>query len=533
MQRRWGALAVLAGAVALLAVDGTVLYLAVPSLTQELGATATQVLWIGDIYSLVLAGLLVTMGTLGDRIGRKKLLLTGTTAFGAASLLAAFAPTAELLILARLLLGVAGATIMPSTLSIIRNLFTEPQERRRAIAIWSAASGGGLALGPLVGGVLLENFWWGSVFLINVPIALALLAAGLVLLPESRDPAPGQFDIISSALSMITIVPLVYSVKHLVTSGVDQTAAMAVVVGVVAGVLFVRRQHRLSAPMIDVGLFRTPAFTGAVLADIIAIFALTGLLFFFSQYLQLVRGFSPMLAGLAELPTTIASIVVVAVVTMLAGRLGMARSIALGLGVAAVGLVLVAVAEGADRYLWLGLALIPVGLGVGLAMTLTTDAIVSAVPKNKAGAASAVSETAYELGVALGIAVLGSVVNVLYRHHLVLPAGLPDGMRTAVEESLASALQVAGGDLALADAAREAFTGAMQTTSLIAAVITAVAGVVAWRTIRSDSNGSIDRNGSADRGVGSDECHAPLAAATTTPAGCSSTPPRPSSATVA
>jgi DHA2 family multidrug resistance protein-like MFS transporter len=495
-RRRWAALAVLVGSVLLLAIDGTVLYLAVPSLARDLAPTATEVLWIGDVYSLALAGLLVTSGTLADRIGRKRVLLVGTAAFGAASLLAAFSSSAEMLIGARLLLGVAGATIMPSTLSIIRNLFPDARERTRAIAIWSAGSGGGLALGPLVGGVLLERFWWGSVFLINVPVVVVFLVAGALLLPESRNPAPGRFDPLSAVLSFAAVTPLVYAVKHAVGSGLDGWTAVAALVGLTAGTLFVRRQRRTDPPMIDITLFRDAAFTGAVLANVIAIFALTGLLFFFSQYLQFVRGFGPLLAGLAEMPTMIASVVVVGVVGTVAARLGTGRAVAAGLAVAAAGLLLVAVAEGAENYLWLALALLPVGLGVGLAMTLTVDAVVSAVPPHRAGAASAISETAYELGVVLGIAVLGSVVTLVYRNDL----DVPDAARPAVEDSAASALAALDPASALAAAVREAFTTAVQTTAVIAAVITAVAALVAWRTIPSGKNSGAAGTGSASGG---------------------------------
>ncbi|MBE1493564.1 DHA2 family multidrug resistance protein-like MFS transporter [Amycolatopsis lexingtonensis] len=478
-RRRWAALGVLVGAVLLLAIDGTVLYLAVPSLTRELAPSATEILWIGDVYSLALAGLLVTAGNLADRFGRKKVLLLGTAAFGAASVLAAFAPTAGVLVVARLLLGVAGATIMPSTLSLIRTLFADPRERTRAIAIWSAGSGGGIALGPLLGGTLLEHYWWGSVFLINVPVVIAFLIAGAVLLPESRDPNPGRFDLLSAALSMVAIVPLVYAVKHAVSEGVDARVAVAAALGIAAGVLFIRRQRRTAGPLIDVDLFRNGAFSGAVLANFIAVFALMGLLFFFSQYLQLVRGFSPLRAGLAEMPATLASIVVVAAVGVVVRRLGQGRAVAAGLAVAALGLALVAVAEEAPQYWWLGLTLVPVGLGVGLALTLTVDSVLSAVPRDKAGSASAISETAYELGAALGIALLGSLVTVVYRAFL--PAGAPGEVR----ESLASATAALDPASDLAQAARDAFTGAMQVTSLAAAAVTAVAALIAWRTIPS------------------------------------------------
>ncbi|GLY51519.1 MFS transporter [Lentzea sp. NBRC 102530] len=483
-KRRWAALVVLVGSMLLLAIDGTVLYLAVPSLTADLAPSSTQILWIGDIYALALAGLLVTTGTLADRLGRKRVLLAGTAAFGAASALAAFAPNAEMLIAARLLLGVAGATIMPSTLSIIRNMFPEQGERTRAIAIWSAASAGGMALGPLVGGLLLEHFWWGSVFLINVPVVLVFLVAGAVLLPESRNPRPGRFDLISAAMSMAAVVPLVYAVKHTIGTGVDLRSVLATVVGVTAGVLFVRRQRRLKTPLIDVELFADKAFSGAVLANFVAIFALMGVLFFFSQYLQLVRGLRPLAAGLVELPTTVASILAVAVVGLLVARLGTGRAVGVGLLLAALGLVLVAAAENTGDVLWLAAALLPLGLGIGVAMTLTTDAVISAVPSERAGAASAISEMAFELGGALGIALLGSTVTLVYRASLDLPADLSGATRTAVEDSLATAVNTAR-DSGVVEAAREAFTTAMQVTSVVAAAITVIAALIAWRTIPS------------------------------------------------
>ncbi|WP_245620454.1 MFS transporter [Cryptosporangium arvum] len=475
-RREWAALAVVTLAVVVLAIDATVLSLAVPALTADLAPSATALLWIGDAYSFALAGLLVTMGTLADRIGRKRLLLIGATGFALASLLAAFAPAAGWLIAGRALLGVAGATLMPSTLSIIRTLFADARQRTTAIAVWSAAAGGGAALGPVVGGVLLDHFWWGSVFLINVPVMVLLIGFGAVLLPESRDPSPGPFDLGGALMSLVAIVALVYAVKHTVSDGLSAVALISAGVGLAVGYAFVRRQRRSASPLIDVRLFARPAFAGAVGASLLAVFAFSGLLFFFSQYLQLVRGYSPSAAGVRELPATVASIAVVAVAGWLVVRCGRGRVIGGGLLLAGAGFVGLALAEGASRYLWLGLALVLVGLGVGLAFTLTTDAVLSAVPADRAGSASAVAETAYELGVALGIAVLGSAQTVLYRNALPADAG------AAARDSLAAAA-AAGEPLA---GAREAFVAAMQTTSVIAAVLLAVAAAIAWRVIPSE-----------------------------------------------
>ena len=481
--RRWASLAVLVGAVLLLAIDATVLYLAVPSLTADLSPTASQVLWIGDIYSLALAGLLVTMGNLADRIGRKKLLLIGAAAFGLASILAAFAPTAEVLIAARLLLGVAGATIMPSTLSLIRNIFTDPIERTRAIAIWSAAAASGIALGPLVGGALLENFWWGSVFLINLPVMALVIGLGAWLLPESRNPNPGRFDLISSGLSMLTIVPFVYTIKQVAGGKFDLLTAVAIIASILGGILFVRRQRRTAFPMIDVDLFRVPAFSGAVLVNFISVFALSGVLFFFSQYLQLARGLSPLQAGLAQLPAALSAMAAVAVVGFLLTRLGRGRAIAVALITGAVGLGLLAALESNEQLAWILLAVVPLGLGIGVAETLSVDAVVSAVKPTKAGAAASVAETAYELGIALGIAILGSLMTVFYRGGLDLPAEVPDRVAAQAEDSLASATAVLEPGSSALEAAQHAFVGAMQSTTLIAGAVMVVAAIVAFTLI--------------------------------------------------
>ncbi|NMM88422.1 MFS transporter [Rhodococcus sp. SRB_17] len=483
-RRDWAALSVLVLAVVMLAVDGTVLSLAVPALSADLAPTSNQLLWIGDIYSLALAGLLVTMGTLADRVGRKRLLLIGAAGFGLASLLAAFAPTAGWLIAARFLLGVAGATLMPSTLSIIRNMFENARQRTTAIAIWAAAASGGAAIGPLVGGALLEHFWWGSVFIINVPVIIILIVFGYVLIPESRDPNPGKFDLFSAALSMIAIVALVYAVKAAVSGGNLWVPMGALVVGVAAGWIFIRRQQYSSSPLIDVSLFRHPAFAGAVTATFVSVLAFSGLLFFFSQYLQLVRGNGPLQAGIRELPVTLASVAVVGIAGSLVLRFGRGYVIGGGLALAALGMGGIAIASDAAQYFWLALALVLVGLGVGLAFTLTTDAVMTAVPPDKAGSASAVSETAYELGVALGIALLGSLLATLYRAGLNTDS-LPPAVADKVTDSLASAVNVLPPESELLHEAKVAFVHAMQWTSVTSAVLLAVAAAIAWRVIPS------------------------------------------------
>ncbi|GAB2586226.1 MFS transporter [Paractinoplanes abujensis] len=482
--RRWAALAALTLAVTLLAVDGTVLALAVPALMADLEPTGTQLLWIGDVYSFALAGLLISMGTLADRIGRRRLLLFGVAGFGAASLLAAFAPGAGWLIAARVLLGVAGATLMPSTLSLVRNLFPEPGLRTRAIAVWAAGASGGAALGPLVGGVLLEHFWWGSVFVINLPIMLLVLLGVALLVPESRNPAPGPFDPLSALLSVTAVVPIVWAVKHVAHEGADLPALIAALAGLACAIWFVRRQRALPSPLVDVTLFTRPAFSGTILASMIAIFAFSGLLFFFSQYLQLVRGYSPLQAGLRELPLTLASIAVVAVAVRVMARLGVGRALGASLLAAAAGLAVLAVGEGLSGFAVMAVGLVVVGLGVGLAFTAATDAVLAAVPAERAGAASAISEMAYELGVALGIALLGTVQAVLYRDALPDLSGWPVGSRAAVDESLATAVQ--SGPAVLVPAAQEAFSSAMQTTSYVAAVLLLVAGLLAWRLVPSE-----------------------------------------------
>ncbi|MET9310694.1 MFS transporter [Kribbella sp. NPDC003505] len=487
---RWLALAVLVLAVLLVAVDATVLGLATPFLSEDLQPSGNQLLWIGDAYSFVLAGLLVSMGSLGDRIGRKRILLIGATAFGAISVLNAYANSAEVMILARALLGVAGATLMPATLALIRNLFHDPRERSLAIGIWGAAASAGMAIGPIVGGVLLENFWWGSVFLINLPVMAVLVVVGARLLPESRNPEPGPWDLVSVVLSMVGMVGIVYAIKEFAAHGFGWVPVAAAVAGAIALYGFVRRQRRLPIPLLDLSLFRSRGFSSAVLADLLTILGLSGLIFFLSQYLQLVQGLRPIEAGLAELPAAIGSIVAGLLAGQVARRFSV-RVVVAG-GLAAIGLALAALTTiGADTgYPLLGTALLVVGAGAGFSFTVTADVILAAVPKEEAGAASAVSETAYELGAALGIALLGSIVTGVYRT-FTGPAGTPE----AAHESLGGAVEAAAKlppqtAAALLDAARESFAHGVSIAAGVGAVVLLATAVAAWFLLRGQRLGT-------------------------------------------
>ena len=487
-RRRWAALSVLMLPVLLVAVDNTVLSFALPAISEALRPSGNQLLWIVDVYPLVLAGLLVPMGSLGDRIGRRRLLLIGATGFTALSAAAAFAPSAGWLVAARAAMGFFGAMLMPATLSLIRNIFPNPHERRLAIAIWAAGFSGGAALGPIVGGFLLEHFTWGSVFLLAVPVMLPLLALGPILVPESRDPHPGPVDPWSILLALATMTPLIYGIKTFATEGPGWQALVPAAVALAAGFAFVRRQLRRPEPMLDVRLFRNPVFTGAILSNLFSVFSLVGFLYYISQHLQLVSGYSPMQAGFLLLPGLAITIVAGLVVVRLVKRWRPSRVVTGGLLLNAAGFALAAWAgpQGSDVGLIAAFAVL--GAGIGFAETIANDMILAAVPAQKAGAASAISETAYETGSVLGTAVLGSVLNFAYRAHLEIPAGVPDDAREASRETLGGAVDTAGtlpGQLgeALLDSARRAFDSGVLITSLIGVVLMLAAAVMAQRTL--------------------------------------------------
>ncbi|TCP54109.1 DHA2 family multidrug resistance protein-like MFS transporter [Tamaricihabitans halophyticus] len=488
-RRDWFALGVLVLPVLLISIDMTVLGFALPFLAEDLAPSSAQQLWIVDIYSFVLAGLLVLMGTVGDRIGRRRLLYLGALAFGIASALAAYSTSAEMLIVARALLGLGGATLMPSTLSLIRNIFTDRAQRRLAIGIWSAAFSGGMALGPVVGGWLLEHFWWGSVFLINVPVMAVLLIA-LVAVPESRDPKPGKFDPLSAVLSLATLLPVIYGVKKMAEQqAVSLLPALSIVLGLAFGAAFVRRQWSLEQPMLDLNLFRERRFSVSVLTNMLGVFAMIGLLFLLPQYLQLVLGLSPMTAALWILPQALAAVLGALLAARLAQRFSVPALVGIGLLVAAAGFLAIT-QLGVDSglaYVVVGFAV--VGFGVALSETLTNDMIIATAPPARAGAASAISETGFELGGALGVALLGSLSSMLYRADLGALDGLSASASDAARETLGGAVAVADGvsgpaGAALHASASGAFVHSVQLTALVGAAILAYTGIQAMVLLR-------------------------------------------------
>jgi MFS transporter, DHA2 family, multidrug resistance protein len=492
-RREWIGLAVLALACLLYAMDLTVLHLAVPSLSADLQPSSAQLLWITDIYGFMVAGFLVTMGTLGDRIGRRRLLLSGAAAFGVVSVLAALSTSAEQLIAARALLGIAGATLAPSTLSLIFAMFQDPRQRSVAIGVWITAFSAGGAIGPVLGGVLLERFWWGSVFLLALPVMALLLVLGPRVLPEYKAPDAGRLDLLSAAMSLVAVLAVVFGLKLIAQDGLGPLAVAAVLVGLGVGVVFVRRQRRLADPMIDLRLFRSSAFNAALATNLLGIFIVVGYFLFVAQYLQLVLGLSPLQAGLWSLPSAVGFIVGSNVAPRVLRRVRPAFVIGGGLGLAAVGLGVLTQVGGspdADLGILAGASLV-VSLGLAPVFTATTDLVVSSAPPERAGAASGISETGAELGGALGIAILGSIGVAVYRAELAaaLPAGLPAEAAGVARDTLGGAVGAASqlpGQLGalLVDAAREAFTQGLQLTAALSAAVAVGIAILATVMLR-------------------------------------------------
>jgi MFS transporter, DHA2 family, multidrug resistance protein len=498
--REWLGLAVLALPALLASLELTVTHLALPSIAADLSASSTQLLWIVDIYAFLLASSLITMGAWGDRIGRRRLLLIGSAAYGVGSVLAAYAPDASTLIAARALMGVAGSTLMPSTLSLTATMFRDARQRAVAISTIIASVSGGTAIGPLVGGWLLEHFWWGSAFLVAVPVMVLLLVVGPLLLPEHRDPSPGRLDLPSAALSLLAVLPVVYGLKQIAADGLAAPSAAAVVAGMAMTAVFVRRQRRLTDPLIDLRLFADRTFATAVTTLALGIFVLWGSNYAIAQYLQLVAGLSPLHAGLLTAPSAAGVIAGSLLAPRIARRVRVAVVIGVGLALSAVGYLMLAAVDPGDGLALLVSGAVVVSAGLGPMMALATDMVVGSAPVERAGAASAISATAPQIGGALGIAVLGSVITAVYRRAMEegAAADLPGQVGIAARDNLGAAaaaaerLPVASADPLLA-AARAAFTYGFHVTATISAALMAGLGVlvlVALRPGASSAQGS-------------------------------------------
>ena len=498
-RREWLGLAVLVLPTLLLALDMTVLHLAAPQLSADLQPSSAELLWILDIYGFMVAGFLIPMGTLGDRIGRRRLLLVGAFAFGLASIGAAFATSSGMLIATRALLGVAGATLMPSTLSLIRNMFHVPHERTLAITIWMTGFIVGTALGPLIGGIVLEFFWWGAVFLLAVPVMALLLLAGPALLPEFRDEQAGRLDFPSALLCVSALLLVIFGLKDVARDGFNLVAIGAAVLGCVIAAAFVRRQRRLVDPMLDMALFRRRTFTVSVIAMLMSILALSGAWLMIFQYLQGVMGLSALAAGFVMLPSAVLQTIASLLVPRMSRWLQPSWFVSGGLSVAVAGFAVLVLLESGNGIVVMVLGTTLLGVGIMPMMILGTDLVISSVPPEKAGAAAATSETATELGMAMGIAVIGSVGAAVYRGHMAeqMPVGLDAQQVDIATDTLGGALAVVAQlppDIAepLLAVVQSAFAEALHANVLIGGAImaaTAILTAVCLREVRVNPGG--------------------------------------------
>ncbi|SFA76455.1 MFS transporter, DHA2 family, multidrug resistance protein [Amycolatopsis marina] len=482
--REWSGLGLLALPTLVLGLDVTALYLVLPSLSADLRPNAAEALWIMDAYGFFIAGFLLTMGTLGDRIGRRRLLMIGMAAFGAVSVLAAFAPTTTWLIVARALLGVAGATLMPSTLSLISTMFTDVRQRAVAIGVWATMFGLGMAAGPVVGGLLVGSFWWGAAFLLAVPVAVLVLAVAPVLLPEFRARAAGRLDLLSVGLSLAAVLAIVYAIKHIAEHGPDLRVLVAVLLGGGSAVVFVRRQLLLDAPLLDMKLFTNRAFVAALSVLLIGLVGVGGVMLLVTQYLQLVGGLSPTTAGMWTGIPALAMLLAAIGAPLLARRVSPGIVMFATLVLSLVGYALLALAD-TDSKLSVAAGFAFVYLGLGAIAALGTDIVVGAVSAEKSGSAAALSETVQELGVAVGVALLGSLTTAIYRTTIEAPPGLPTAAAEAYTDSLPGALS-AGNQLTAAavEHARVAFVSGLNASAVIAGIAIAAVSLLSFTTLR-------------------------------------------------
>ncbi|UED83372.1 MFS transporter [Streptomyces profundus] len=488
--RAWWGLPFLLLPALLASMDISILFVASPAITEALAPSATEWLWMMDVYGFVMAGLLITMGALGDRIGRKRLLLIGSGLFGIASVAIAWASTPEEVIAARVLLGVGAATLAPSTLSLIRGMFLDERQRRAAVGAWTVAFTGGAVAGPIVGGVLLEHFWWGSVFLINVPVMGVLLLTVPFLIDESRNPGATRFDLPGAATSFVAILGLVFAAKRLVEHGLDATGCWALAGGLAALALFLRRQRGAAHPLVDLTLFRRPAFGAAVAGQTVVAFSAAGLGLLAFTFLQTVHQLSALRAALWALPTFAGTLVGAVLAAALAARLRPATLLAAGLLLGTVGFLVVGtVGAGSPLTVFIG-GYTVLTLGVGVVGTLANTLILTAAPPERAGAAAGISETSNELGAALGIATLGTVASAVYRERV---TGVPAAGET-VTEALGRAADLPAAEGArLLDFAFAAYSDSVNTAAVAGAGVLAAVAVLAWLALRREPTASNER----------------------------------------
>ncbi|MGK2954467.1 MAG: MFS transporter [Solirubrobacterales bacterium] len=487
---RWVILAVLCMALLVVVIDVTVLHVAAPAISADLDPTALQLLWIIDIYPLVAAPLLLAAGVAGDRLGRKSVLLAGFLVFGIASIASAFAPTAEILIAGRALLGVGGAMIMPPTMSIIRDVFRDREERVRAVGIWSATSAGGAAIGPLVGGFLVEHWWWGSVFLINIPILLLVTPFAIKLLPQSRAESPPPWDTLAVVLSAVGILAIAFGFKEGARYGFfDVKALVAIAFGAVALYLFVTGQLRQKRPLLNVRLFARREFSVAVGCVFLSMFGLVGIEFFGAQYLQLVLELEPLDAAIRLLPLMLSTLAGGLLAARVLSRLGTKATITLGLGATTIGLVPMLALGIEDQYWLLWPSFLMIGFALEVALVAANDVIISSVPADEAGGAAAIEETAYELGGGFGVAVLGSVLAIAYSAEIGPIKGVSEVGIENAKESLSRAIDISQTmPSTMADplmaGARAAFMSGYHTMILVSIGILGISALVSGFVLR-------------------------------------------------